>query len=534
MTNPFGGGGDSTGGGVDFSQYKNWPMVKAPNGTIYYEIPGSGRLLDPYLSQSKGRPVTFLDPRPEYEKKQAAEKQQQELIDQEKFNRSPGGQLIPVVGTVGGLYAANEFAKPSLSVVKDYGNGTALMSDGTVKATASAAQTATAPAVPSLGQSAADSFTGLPSSQASQDAFNAQANAATSSQPQTLPPGSTPQPDGTVTDAAGNNIGTWAQGIGGAILFYQGYKQYQDGDKIGGGLGMAAGAAYGASAAGLGGSTVAEAAPLIGGAYGAYSLGKLAANSGDLHTSDTGSATMQGASSGAALGAGIGSVFPGVGTAFGAGVGGVIGGLYGLGAGLTASSKGERQVARDKYRENIIKNGVPLFDANYQGDLADGTKYDFGKDKFGFGKGNGDFNLDDPTTAKAAAYGNILGAIQGAQGKGREAIATQFLGASTANAGGDLNKVKANYAHFLNKLGISDLATAQKALDEAKANSGISDADYQVFKSDLNELFAPAPAKPQQTMGQIAASAGQQKPMAVNNAPPPQVTKPSWARLGAV
>lgn len=103
MTNPFVGGA----GGIDYSQYQTWEKIVAPSGAVYYVIPGTGRLLDPNLSASKGKPVTFADPRGEYEKRKSAEEQQKKMQDQAMFNASPLGQLIPIGGTVAGLYAAN-------------------------------------------------------------------------------------------------------------------------------------------------------------------------------------------------------------------------------------------------------------------------------------------------------------------------------------------------------------------------------------------------------------------------------------------
>lgn len=466
---------------TDYSQYQSWPAVEMPDGSTKYKVPNSGYLYDPFLSEMKKRPVLFVNNQAEYDAKQKEIKKQQDI--QEKAS-DPLYQLAPVAGTVGGLYVANKLLNPSTPSTPTNPTPPPGATPPPAQSPGFSVPTGATPPTSATGQAALDSAMGPP-----KPSFENGGMAG----PQPMPEGATAQPDGTVTDASGNNIGTWAEGVGGAILFYQGYKQFQDGDKIGGGLNMAAGAGYGLSAAGIGGATVAEAAPVLGGLAGLYNLGNLAANSGDLHKSDTGSATVQGTTSGASIGAGVGSIVPGVGTALGAGVGAILGGIYGLGAGLTASGKGERQQVRDKWRDNVIQNGIPLFDPKtYQGDQADGSTYDWGRDKFGFGKGEGDFDLSKPTIAKAAAYGNILAAMQGATGKGREAIATQFLGASTSNAADDLNVVKANFNHYLNKMGVKDLATAQKALDEAKPS--MTDNEYQVFSSDLKELYAPAPA----------------------------------------
>lgn len=506
------------GGQPDYSQYASWPKVIAPDGTVYYKVPGTGYLLNPFLSAAKGRPVLFTDPTAKAKEVQDQKDAQKKAQKQQEFNQSPAGQAVPVVTGIGGALVANEVYKnggfgsppPKYTLNPQTGiqygdDGSKILANG-VKVPPPSGAVAPAPVanIPPVQSNIPGGITetNLPITQPQAAAQGATGVAPTtgpatptglSGKPIEIPAGAQTQPDGTVVSSEGVPIGKIVQGAAGLMMAYQGYQQYKEGDKIGGGLGMAAGGLYTASAANVGGATVADAAPIVGGIYGAYTLGNMAANSGDMHKSDTGGATLTGATAGAGVGAAVGSVVPVVGTAVGGVVGGIVGGLYGLGAGLSASSKGERQQIRDKYRENIIKNGVPLFGADYQGDLADGTKFDFGKDKFGFGTKEGDIDLSNPTVAKAAAYGNVLGAIQGATGKGREAIATQFLSAAKSNAGDDLNVVKQNYAHFLNKLGVKDLATAQAALDQAKPN--MSDEEYQVFSSDLKELYQPAPAK---------------------------------------
>lgn len=313
---------------------------------------------------------------------------------------------------------------------------------------------------------------------------------------ETLPAGSTTtssggvlQPDGTITDATGTiDYGRWAQGIGGGIQIYQGYQQWQDGDKIGGGLGMAAGAAnVGGS---LGSTTMGQAAGPIGAAYGAYSLGKMAYDSGDYTTADTGNLAMQGAVAGAS----VGSYFGPWGTAIGA----ALGGIYGAGMGLTASGKNKYQLIRDKWRENIIEGGSGLFDANYQGTLADGSSFDFGADGSKLKMDRSAWGTE--AGSKAAAYGNLFAALQGATStKPQEAIATQLMAASTSNAGGNTNVVRDNYRHWLGKMGVN-YEDAVTQLDALRAGDKIDQHEYEVYKNDLGELVGPnaQSAQPQQ------------------------------------
>lgn len=311
-----------------------------------------------------------------------------------------------------------------------------------------------------------------------------------------LPPGSTTtpngdvlSPDGTVKDAnTGDTIGSWAQGAAGAIMVYQGVKQYQAGEKIGGALNIGAGAANIAAAAGS--ETASSVLPGLNIAAGAYGLGKMAFKSGEYTKSQKGQLAAQGAMSGAQIGAGIGSIIPGPGTAIGAGIGAIVGGTYGFLSGFTGSGKGLRQQVRDKWREAMLENNVGFFDENYQGKLPDGSTFDWGKDKFTFGKKEGDIDLENPVVGKAAAYGNVMAALQGATDrKPREAIATQFLAAGTTNAKDDQEKMRGNFKYFFSKLGM-DVKGAQSQLDAMYNDGKLNENEYKVYSNDLKEMLA--------------------------------------------
>jgi hypothetical protein len=302
-----------------------------------------------------------------------------------------------------------------------------------------------------------------------------------------LPAGSTTTPDGKVVDQTGNVVGNWVQGALGAIQVYQGVKQYQEGQKLEGALGASTGALNVASA--LGSQTAAQYVPYANIAMGTYGLGQMALKGGEYSQSQKGQLAAQGAMSGAQVGAGIGSFLPGVGTAIGAGIGAAIGGTYGLVAGLSGSGKGVRQMVRDKWRDSLLENNVGLFDEKYQGKLPDGSTFDWGKDKFAFGKGEGRIDLENPVVGKAAAYGNVLAALQGATDtKPREAIATQFLAAGTQNAADDMNKMKGNFQYFFNQLGMKQ-ADAQAQLDTMFNEGKLDEEKYKIFSNDLREML---------------------------------------------
>jgi hypothetical protein len=90
-------------GGIDYGEYGRWEKVVAPTGATYYKVPGTGYLYDPFLSNAKGRPVVFTDPRPEAAKLKKQEKMAEDAA-------SPMGQLAPVAGAAVAPIAAKQVA----------------------------------------------------------------------------------------------------------------------------------------------------------------------------------------------------------------------------------------------------------------------------------------------------------------------------------------------------------------------------------------------------------------------------------------
>ena len=221
-------------------------------------------------------------------------------------------------------------------------------------------------------------------------------------------------------------------------------------------------------------------------AAGALGALNLAMSQGDAPSG--GSRNIRGALQGGASGAALGSYFGPPGAV----VGGVLGGLGGLAGSLFGSSKGGRQMTRDEWRK---KNMGTLFGEDYQGTLADGSAFDFGKDKFGFGTGEGDIDLSKPAVGRAAAWGNALAGLSGyGSGKDKEAVSTQFTQASTANLKdpNDIGTVKNNYKHFLGKLGITNLEQGQRLLDQNSAQ-GMNQQDWGMQHNALKEIFSDKP-----------------------------------------
>ena len=298
-------------------------------------------------------------------------------------------------------------------------------------------------------------------------------------------------------------FGDYAQGALGGYNVYQGLRELQSGDKLAGALGTAAGTTQLAGAltniapelaSQIGAQSIGQYAGPVGALYGTYNLGKMLAD-GDVYTSQAGSMAASGAASGAA----IGSAIPGIGTAIGAIIGGLIGGIKGL----TGSSKGQRQLVRDKWREEMDKAGVGLWQKDEKGHLwgtmPDGTTFDWSKDRFDFGtdEEKGAINLkENPIHGQAASYGGLIPTLMGiGQGKAGEAIAAQYTLASLANNEGSTanatdQQVKDRYKYFLEKNGFTYDQAAQQLgamFDEGKIDKEF----YDIQLNNLNQLIQP-------------------------------------------
>ena len=301
-----------------------------------------------------------------------------------------------------------------------------------------------------------------------------------------------------------NAVGTGALS---ALAAYQAYQSYKKGDYAGAGISGATAASLGASAAGQAGlqfagqQTLAGAAPYLGVAAGAYQGYKTAEMIGD--TAAGSQRTQQGALGGATSGALIGSYFGPWGTVIGAGVGGLAGAV----GSWTGSSKGKAQFARDNIRGVLQKGGV--LDQNFQGTLADGSTYDFGKD----GSTLKWKNIDKIAEAQPGAWSgavpltDALATAYGFVGQKASDISAWYAKAAVSNAGNDANIAKQNARHFAAQQGITyDMIKGK--LDEAKADNRINDSQYNYYMQGAQDLVGAAPAVTKQvappSKGQVA------------------------------
>ncbi len=518
---------------IDYSKYNTWPKVVSKiDGKTYYQVPGQeGAYFDP-LSGRNGR-VSRLP--------------EQQIEDKKKvdsaLNPQPGageqiaGAFAPIAGAAGGILLANKIgdwtdpATKATETITQQGANQATQTAGRELANQAAQQTGQQlgqQAGTQIGQQAAQQGsnlgllgTGQPAVQTTQ---TVQEVGTAANGGKLLSNGQIANPDGSVTDPnTGAPQGSWVQGAAGAIQVISGIQQWKEGDKIGGGLGISSGTSniiasspsiFGEQAAGQAAGVNQVLGP-IAGAYGAYQTAKMTGSMPAGGRRNT-NAALGGAASGAAVGSAFGPIGTGVGALVGATVG-ALGSVFG-------SSKDKYQMMRDEARKVWQKNG--LIDENFQGTLADGTKFDFGKD----GKKYGKLNTEDPNWQKIAALSNVIAAGEGASGKAGEAIATLYTNAALSNSGGDYNKALANIKHFANQRGFN-VDNVQGQLDKLHQEKQITDDQYKVWSADKNVIFGPAGNNP--NTGKTAVAKPQErvsgKNLGILNTqsakPEPQITK---------
>jgi hypothetical protein len=275
-----------------------------------------------------------------------------------------------------------------------------------------------------------------------------------------------------------------------ALQAYNAYNAYKKGDKVGAtlqGAGALASGAAAASAAGIGGATTATigaaAAPIAGiaGAYQGYQTAKYTSDApaGGQRDRNT---TLGMASAGAGIGATIGSIVPGAGTAAGAVVGAAVGALAGLASSKFGSSKGKQQMLRDAARKSLQSAG--LLDQNYQGTLADGSSYDFGKD----GKKYGKLNTENPNWGLAAGFANVIGAGEGLYGRSLESVATMYANAAMSNSGGNQDIVLANMRHFAQQRGFN-LENVSAQINKMFDDNLINENQKAAYLNGAQQIF---------------------------------------------
>ena len=157
------------------------------------------------------------------------------------------------------------------------------------------------------------------------------------------------------------------------------------------------------------------------------------------------------------------------------------------------SSKKAPQLLRDKIRTGLQSQG--FLDDKYQGTLADGSTFDFGKDG-SYLKGK---NLDKTAAENAEAWNaitNSAGALvagYGLTGSKNRDVALWYQNAAVSNANNDPAIARANMRHFAEQQGLTYYDVKAK-LDEGLANNQLSQSQYDSYLQGANDLFGEGPA----------------------------------------
>ena len=271
---------------------------------------------------------------------------------------------------------------------------------------------------------------------------------------------------------------------------YQAFQSFRQKDYVGAGIsgtsaGLGAGAvAYGAE------STAAQYLPYAGGAaalYGGYQTAKLTGAMPKSKQRDV-KATTGGAAAGAAGGAAIGSqIGAGMGP-MGMLIGAGVGALAGYAGSKFGSSKGKGQTLRDNIRANLQESGA--LDENYQGTLADGSTFDFGKDGSTLKWSNLEkVRADNQAAWDATSNGaSAIAAYYKLTGQKNADVAGWLQNAAVSNANNDPKVAMANMRHFAQSQGV-DPTLIKANLDTALADNKITQAQYDQMMAGARDIY---------------------------------------------
>lgn len=280
------------------------------------------------------------------------------------------------------------------------------------------------------------------------------------------------------------------QGAFAALQAYQAYQAFKQKDYVGAGIsGTSAGLGAGATAYGAE-STAAQYLPYAGGAaalYGGYQTAKLTGAMPKSKQRDV-KATTGGAAAGAAGGAAIGSQIGAVGGPWGMAAGAVLGAAAGFAGSKFGSSKGKGQTLRDNLRATLQETGA--LDENFQGTLADGSKFDFGKDGSTLKWSNLEkVRADNQAAWDATSNGaSAIAAFYKLTGQKNADVASWLQNAAVSNANNDPKVAMANMRHFAQSQGV-DYAEIKNNLDTALADNKINQAQYDQIINGARDIF---------------------------------------------
>lgn len=216
------------------------------------------------------------------------------------------------------------------------------------------------------------------------------------------------------------------------------------------------------------------------------------------------------ATSGAAIGAGVagaavatgaaaGSVVPVVGTAIGA----AIGATAGLIAGSTGSGKGTGQHMRDGWREALQKGGfAEKIDGSHHVELADGSKYNIGRDGNDKLKNKGvnidgsrerntfDVDWSDQNAVDSIPAGHLYAIATGlSPSNGDFDLFDRAVGQGLNAASSNATSVEEINNNFRSMMKNTDPRQVGLRLEMMRQSHDITDQEYQTYLGSLNSIF---------------------------------------------
>lgn len=381
-------------------------------------------------------------------------------------------------------------------------------------------------------KNAATQFTGMPGSEATQTAWNAGADAATTATPQVIsteggmstvqtPTGPQQVPTESINDSSFWGSVNWqrvGQGAIGLMQLYNAYKAWKEGDKSAATLSAIQGGTNLAATAGS--ETAGAAAPYLSGAAELYKAGAAQFDSNMSEEDKAYAAAMAPARTAAAYyTAGLSSLLEGyaydqwggtmrklenINKSWLSPVGGVYQALRAVG-----SKKSGAQFLRDKIRDKMQETGA--INEKWQGTLADGSVYDFGKD----GKTLKWKELDKVAESSPEAWGaavNLLNPLMnayGLTGQKRSDVVGWLAKAAVSNAENNPEIAISNVKHMAEQQGLN-FDTYQTILNKQFADKKISEKEYNYSMGAIQNLLqsstptAPTPPIVTPEKGKVA------------------------------
>lgn len=184
--------------------------------------------------------------------------------------------------------------------------------------------------------------------------------------------------------------------------------------------------------------------------------------------------------------------------------------------GLWGSSKGGQQVKRDAVRKMLQKN--KFLDEGFDMTLADGSKYDLGrdggaKDEFGRGILELDFSNAKSGDAQSVAIGNVnplAAIITGGNKELATDFTTYFTKGTMSNAGNDPAKIRENAIKQYSNAGLDKDKAIAAILDLEKQGKVTTD-EAIAYKNGISMLFGGGGGPKQASQGNRGETSGSRR-----------------------